>query len=136
MRDERYDAWQAKRLYLECSECGFARTFDIGAADLRDTRDCEACGAEETFGPARYWLRPPGFAHPVDIDEVTSPDDTPETSYATRAKLTMPTPAEESKWVQVNDRIRVLKERQHLLVSNSSHRFVGSIKKSKARQLP
>jgi len=43
----------------------------------------------------------------------------PETSYATRAKLTMPTPAEESKWVQVNDRIRVLKERQHLLVSNT-----------------
>jgi len=119
MRDERYDAWQAKRLYLECSECGFARTFDVGAAELRDTRDCEACGAEETFGPARYWLRPPGFAHPVDIDEVTSPDDTPETSYATRAKLTMPTPAEESKWVQVNDRLRVLKERQHLLVSNT-----------------
>jgi Domain of unknown function (DUF1998) len=60
-----------------------------------------------------------GFAHPVDVDEVTSPDDMPETSYATRAKLTMPTPAEESKWVQVNDRIRVLKERQHLLVSNT-----------------
>jgi ATP-dependent helicase YprA (DUF1998 family) len=119
MRDERYDAWKAKRLYLECSECGFARTFDVGTADLKDTRDCEACGAEETFGPARYWLRPPGFAHPVDIEEVTSPDDMPETSYATRAKLTMPTPAEESKWVQVNDHIRVLRDRQHLLVSNT-----------------
>jgi hypothetical protein len=119
MRDERYDAWQAKRLYLECSECGFARTFELGTADVSETRDCEACGSEETFGPARYWLRPPGFAHPVDIDEVTSPDDMPETSYATRAKLTMPTPAEESKWVQINDRIRGLRERQHLLVSNT-----------------
>ena len=119
MRDERYDAWQAKRLYLECSECGFARTFDVGAADRGDTRDCEACGAEESFGPARYWLRPPGFAHPVDVDEVTSPDDMPETSYATRAKLTMPTPADEGKWIQVNGRIRVLTERQHLLVSNT-----------------
>ncbi len=119
MRDERYDAWQAKRLYLECSECGFARTFDVGAADRGDTRDCEACGAQESFGPARYWLRPPGFAHPIDVDEVTSPDDMPETSYATRAKLTMPTPADEGKWIQVNDRIRVLKERKYLLVSNT-----------------
>ena len=125
MRDERYDAWQAKRLYLECSECGFAKTIDVGTAALRDTRDCEACGAEETFGPARYWLRPPGFAHPVDVDEVTSPDDMPETSYATRAKLTMPTPADEGKWVRVNDRLRVLKERQHLLVSNTGPRNDG-----------
>ena len=125
MRDERYDAWQAKRIYLECSECGFARTFAVGTADLGDTRDCEACGADETFGPARYWLRPPGFAHPVDVDEVTSPDDMPETSYATRAKLTMHTPADEGKWVQVNDRLRVLKERQHLLVSNTGPRNDG-----------
>jgi len=126
MPDERYDAWQAKRLYLECSECSFARTFDVGTADLRDTRDCEACGAEGKFGPARYWLRPPGFAHPIDVDEVTSPDDMPETSYATRAKLTMSTPpSDEGKWVRVNDRIHVLKERQHLLVSNTGPRSDG-----------
>ena len=43
----------------------------------------------------------------------------PEISYATRAKLTMPTPADEGKWIQVNDRIRVLKEREYLLVSNT-----------------
>ncbi len=86
--------------------------------DRNETRDCEACGGEETFGPGRYWLRPPGFAHPIDIEEVTSPEDIPETSYATRAKLTMST-VEEARWIPVNDRIRVLKVRERLLVSNT-----------------
>ena len=70
-----------------------------------DKHDCEACGGEESFGPGRYWLRPPGFAHPVDLEEVTSPDDMPETSYATRAKLTMGTP-DEVGWVERNQRTR------------------------------
>ncbi len=119
MADDRYDAWESKRVYMECSECGFARTFNIGEASRGETRNCEACGGEETFGPARYWMRPPGFAHPVDVEEVTSPDDMPETSYATRAKLTMGTPKEDAGWVQANDRIRVLRARHHLLVSNT-----------------
>ena len=119
MSEDRFSAWDSKRIYMECSECGFAKTFLIGEANRNETRDCDACGGEETFGPGRYWLRPPGFAHPIDIDEVTSPDDMPETSYATRAKLTMGTPDDAAGWAMVNDRIRVLTERQHLLVSNT-----------------
>jgi Zn finger protein HypA/HybF involved in hydrogenase expression len=119
MPDERFRAWEQRRLYCECSACGFARTFEIGQISRGDKQDCPACGAANTFGEARYWLRPPGFAHPVDVEEVTSPDDMPETSYATRAKLTMQTPSEESKWTEINERIRVLKERKHLLVSNT-----------------
>ena len=57
--------------------------------------------------------------HRVDQEEVTSPDDMPETSYATRAKLVMPTPADDEKWTLVNDRIRVMPNREHLLVSNT-----------------
>jgi len=125
MAEDRYQAWEAKRLYCECSACGFARTFDIGEIDRGDTRDCPACGTKASFGEARYWLRPPGFAHPVDVEEVMSPDDMPETSYATRAKLTMQTPSEESKWTQVNERVRVLKERKHLLVSNTGPKRDG-----------
>jgi ATP-dependent helicase YprA (DUF1998 family) len=125
MPDERFRAWEAKRLYCECSACGFARTFEIGEIGRGDKQDCPACGTEGTFGEARYWLRPPGFAHPIDVEEVTSPDDMPETSYATRAKLTMQTPSEESKWTQVNDRVRVLKERKHLLVSNTGPKREG-----------
>jgi ATP-dependent helicase YprA (DUF1998 family) len=119
MSDDRFAAWESKRIYMECSECGFARTFPVGEASRNETRDCEACGGEETFGPGRYWLRPPGFAHPIDAEEVTSPDDMPETSYATRAKLTMGTPDEGAGWLPVNDRIRVLPARDHLLVSNT-----------------
>jgi ATP-dependent helicase YprA (DUF1998 family) len=125
MADERYEAWESKRLYCECSACGFARTFEIGEIGRGDKEDCPACGAKNTFGEARYWLRPPGFAHPVDVEEVTSPDDMPETSYATRAKLTMQTPSDDSKWTQVNDRVRVLKERKHLLVSNTGPKRDG-----------
>jgi hypothetical protein len=94
MPDERFEAWAARRLYRECRACSFANTVEIGELDRGATEDCPACGAEGTFGPARTWLRPPGFAHPVNIPEVTSPDDMPETSYATRAKLTMPTPSD------------------------------------------
>ena len=122
---ERYAAWEAKRIYMECSECGFAKTYPITEVSRNDTRDCEACGAEESFGPGRYWVRPPGFAHPIDLPEVTSPDDVPETSYATRAKLSMGTPDEEAGWIIVNDRIRVLRSRQHLLVSNTGPKKEG-----------
>ena len=107
MSDERFNAWEKKRLYCECSVCGYARTYEIGVDPVQkdDVQDCPACGAEETFGQARYWLRPPGFAHPVGVEEVTSPDDMPETSYATRAKFTMETPSEAARWLQVNERV-------------------------------
>ncbi|MCY3880393.1 MAG: DUF1998 domain-containing protein [Rhodobacteraceae bacterium] len=124
-QDERMDAWSAKRIYMECRECGFARTFETTERDRGEIHDCEACGAEGRFGPGRYWLRPPGFAHPVDLHEVTSPVDMPETSYATRAKLTTGTPDERAGWKKINDRAWVLADRQHLLVSNSGPRHDG-----------
>src|SRR5581483_7493356 len=125
MPGDRFRAWEDKRLYSECRACGFARTDMIGQVAMEDKQDCPACGAPGAFGEARYWLRPPGFAHPVDIEEVTSPDDIPATSYATRAKLTMNTPAEESRWTEINPRIHVLKERKHLLVSNTGPKRDG-----------
>ena len=122
---ERFAAWTSKRIYMDCSECGFACTFSVGEVQRGETRDCKACGAEGFFGPGRYWLRPPGFAHPVDTEEVTSPDDMPDTSYATRAKLTMDTPDDASGWLAVNERIRVMRSRQHLLVSNTGPKNDG-----------
>ena len=123
--NDRFDAWEAKRIYMECEICGFANTYAVGDAQRQETRDCPACGGEQTFGPGRYWLRPPGFAHPVDTEEVTSPDDIPETSYATRAKLTMDTPDETDAWTVINDRLRVLPSRKHLLVSNTGPKKDG-----------
>lgn len=126
MSSERFEAWQNRRLYRECSVCGFAETVKIDEGLERDvTVDCHACGGEGSFGPTRFWLRPPGFAHRIDQEEVTSPDDMPETSYATRAKLVMSTPGDDEKWIGVNDRIRVMPDREHLLVSNTGPKKEG-----------
>lgn len=117
-RDELFNAWERRRTYFECSDCGFARTFDR-TSQSNDTQDCRACGGVATFGPGQPWLRPPGFAHPIDSEEVTSPDDMPETSHATRAKLTMETPSDEAAWEPITDQIRILTDRKNLLVSNT-----------------
>jgi len=123
--NDRFAAWDSKRIYMECDVCGFANTYAVGQAQRQETRECPACGGVQTFGPGRYWLRPPGFAHPVDMEEVTSPDDIPETSYATRAKLTMDTPDETDTWTVINERLRVLPSRKHLLVSNTGPKRDG-----------
>jgi ATP-dependent helicase YprA (DUF1998 family) len=125
MRNDRFSAWQARRLYYECSYCHYARTVSLDHGTRNEIKDCEACGGVGRFGPAAYWLRPPGFAHPVSKAEGTSPDDQPARSYATRAKLTAPTPAEADKWSSLNERIRTHRTRQHLLVTNRGPREEG-----------
>jgi ATP-dependent helicase YprA (DUF1998 family) len=125
MRDERYDAWKARKLYRECSVCEFANTVRLDEVGSSTSPDCPACGSKDTFESAHPWLRPPGFAHPIDVEEVTSPDDMPETSYATRAKLIMSTPADPSRWTMVNQRIGALRVRDHLLVSNTGPKSDG-----------
>ena len=125
LQSDRYDAWQNRRLYYECKECHFASTTALRDGQLGGTKDCEACGGSGTFGPARHWLRPPGFAHPVNKEEGTSPDDQPARSYATRAKLTMPTPADPAGWQEMNHRLRVYNTRPYLLVTNRGPRNRG-----------
>ena len=123
--NDRYRAWLSRRFYYECRYCHYARTTTLEDGVRGETKDCEACGGVGTFGPATYWLRPPGFAHPVSKEEGTSPDDQPARSYATRAKLTMPTPPDEAKWTKLNDHLRVYYTRQHLLVTNRGPREEG-----------
>ena len=125
MRNDLYRAWRIRKLYYECRYCHYARTTTLNDGTRGETKDCEACGGVGTFGPARHWLRPPGFAHPVSKEEGTSPEDQPSRSYATRAKLTMHTPPDESKWTRLNDYIRVHHTRQHLLVTNRGPRDEG-----------
>lgn len=120
----RYTAWEEKRLYCECTTCGFAKTY-LSGVSRGDRLDCPACGSKGTFGEARFWLRPPGFAHPIFEQEVTSPDEIPETSYATRAKLTMETPSDASTWTSISPRVDALSKREHLLVSNTGPKRDG-----------
>lgn len=125
IQSDRYNAWHMRRLYYECRNCEYATTTSFEDGARGETRDCEACGGSGTFGPAMPWLRPPGFAHPIGKEEGTSPDDQPAKSYATRAKLTAPTPADPGKWRQLNEFLRAHYTRQHLLVSNRGPRNEG-----------
>lgn len=125
LKGERSRAWQQKRLYYECRNCRFARTQSLAEGHRGEKLDCPACGASDAFGEARYWVRPPGFAHPVGWDEDTSPDDQPARSYATRAKLEAPAPPEGAAWAAVTPRVRRHYMRETLLVTNSGPRQEG-----------
>ncbi len=126
VREDRFKAWQNKRLYYECSNCHFACTRPLAAGHKGEVADCPACGKERAFGEARVWLRPPGFAHSVAVPENVSPDDMPPKSYATRAKLDAPTPdAGQGTWSRVGERIRAHYLRKQLLVTNTGPKQDG-----------
>jgi len=118
MSSDRFDAWDGRNLYFECERCEYSMTVGRDQAEKGDIRDCPACGTPDMFGPARYWMRPPGFAHPIEVKEGTSPDDQPAKSYATRAKLTAPITSNDSRWNRFNNQVRSLYLRDHLLVTN------------------
>jgi hypothetical protein len=117
--NELFTCWQARRVHAECSRCGYSmleqqsQTLSPG-----EVKDCPACQGVQTLGPAKWWLRPPGFAHPIDIAPTVTPEEAPETSYATRAKLTLES-HKVGGWIQASERIRVVTARPHLLVTNT-----------------
>jgi hypothetical protein len=117
MKDDRYRAWEARRLYYECPRCHYAKTVEQRKSTETDL-DCPACREPGAFRDERKWMRPPGFAHPVFVDEDISPDDVPPRSHATRAKLTAPTPLAEELWTPLNERVRFHYLRKPLLVTN------------------
>ncbi|MBE7157889.1 MAG: DUF1998 domain-containing protein, partial [Rhodospirillales bacterium] len=124
-RKELDEMWKARRLHLECRQCGYAFTQETGGPiRYGETLDCEACKGDKTLGPAHYWIRPTGFAHPVDIPEVTSPDEIPETAHATRAKLTMDSPGG-NDGIALSPHIRYVTRRTRLLVSNTGPKRRG-----------
>jgi len=117
--DDRRNAWGRKRLYYECERCGHAKTEGFYDSDKRGERlKCEACQTPNSFGPAKPWFRPPGFAHLWKAPAPSVPDEPNETAYATRAKLVM-TGDGTDIGEPITARLRGLGTRQHLLVSNS-----------------
>jgi len=119
MERDRFEAWQNTRLYAECGVCGYADTYDESEDGVeKDKLDtCPVCGSDQ-HGPYQRWMRPPGFAHPVDEDEETSPDRFAARTYATRAKLSAPSPTEREKWTNTTPRLRHHATRKYLLVTN------------------
>jgi ATP-dependent helicase YprA (DUF1998 family) len=124
VRKELTRAWQDRRLYFECQDCHYAMHVAYGEAERGAVDDCPACMGDR-FGPAMNWMRPPGFAHPSSKPPGTSPNDQPARSYATRAKLIAPGPAEESGWQRLTDRLTQTYDRQKLLVTNTGPKGEG-----------
>lgn len=125
VQEERFRAWQDRLLYFECQVCHYARHFSYTEAQRNEARECPACGAADRFGPSKNWMRPPGFAHPVNIEAGTTPDDAPAKSYATRAKLVAPGPLEDSSWQRVTEGVRQAYRRDTLLMTNTGPRGEG-----------
>ena len=53
IQNDRYDAWQNRRLYYECKECRYASTVSLEDGQLGETKDCVGCGGIGTFGQAK-----------------------------------------------------------------------------------
>lgn len=113
---ERAKAWQDRELYFECERCGYATTKPFSPEERGEILPCPGCG-QVSLGPGRNWVRPPGFAHPVDEAPLAARTDTPPLGYPTRAKLTVASPAP-AEWESVTDRIRVHYAQQKLVVTN------------------
>ncbi len=85
--DDRFDAYRDKKLYYQCRICNYAdlKAWEDGYPD--QTRDCPACNRRGSLGPARRWVRPPGFAHPPGITALPPDFDPGTRSRPTRATL-------------------------------------------------
>lgn len=91
MRGERDKAWEKRKLYFECDRCGYAKLEDPGGSYRElEVLDCPSCNQPAGLGPAIYWIEPPGFAHPVDMDEELAVDQPPDYTRPTQAKLNAP----------------------------------------------
>lgn len=118
MPNERQDAWEGRTRYLECPRCHYATRERSELVQRREMRQCPACNYDR-FGPARDWIRPPGFAHPHADPERVINEAPPITSYATRAQLLAPGPADAELWTGITPRLRTYQGRQGLLVTNT-----------------
>ena len=90
-RRDCWQAWYRRQVYFECSRCGYARVEPSGKDHyVGQGLDCPACGTEGSLGVGMRWVRPPGFAHPVDIEAELPLADSPTPTRSTRAKLSAP----------------------------------------------
>ena len=85
--DEREEAWERRQLYYECA-CGHVEIKPYTSKEEEgEILDCDGC-KQHSLGPARVWMRPPGFAQPQDMPEELPEYDVPDSTFATHAKLT------------------------------------------------
>ncbi len=61
-----------------------------GENGRRSDRACPACKTPDAFEKGVRWFRPPGFAHPVEMEAELPLGDSPTPTRPTRAKLSAP----------------------------------------------
>ena len=123
-RRDCWQAWFAMKVYFECEHCGYAQVKERGDEHYVDqVLDCPACGSAGSLGVGKSWLRPPGFAHPVDLDPELPLDDSPTPTRPTRAKLSAPftdsVPAENTYRAPNGAGYEVLTDKQRLVLTNT-----------------
>ena len=123
-RRECWQAWYAMKVYFECDHCGYARVEERGDEYYVDqTLDCPACGSAGSLGVGKRWLRPPGFAHPVDIDPELPIEDSPTPTRPTRAKLSAPfndsVPTEDTFTAPNGAGYEIWTDKQRLVLTNT-----------------
>ena len=126
-RRDCWQAWFAMKVYFECEYCGYAQVKEHGDEHYPDqVLDCPACGASGSLGVGKKWLRPPGFAHPFNLDPELPLDDSPTPTRPTRAKLSAPLTdsgsAEKTHRTPVGAGFEVLTDKQRLVLTNTGSR--------------
>ena len=123
-RRDCWQAWFAMKVYFECEHCGYAQVKERSDEHYVDqVLDCPACGSAGSLGVGKRWLRPPGFAHPVDLDPELPLDDSPTPTRPTRAKLSAPftdsVPAEETFTAPNGAGYEIWTDKQRLVLTNT-----------------
>ncbi len=90
-RRDCWQAWFAMKVYFECDRCGYARVEPRSDEHyVGQVLDCPACGTAGSLGVGTRSLRPPGFAHPIELSAELPLEDSPAPTRPTRAKLSAP----------------------------------------------
>jgi len=88
---DRRRAWEKRELYFECHRCKYATIKEVDKQYREGAfLDCPSCKEPAGLGPGMYWIEPPGFAHPIDINEDLAIDEPPDITRPTQAKLNAP----------------------------------------------
>ena len=123
-RRDCWQAWFGMKVYFECDRCGYARVEQRSDEHyVGQVLDCPACGSGGSLGVGTRWLRPPGFANPVDLDAELPLDDSPTPTRPTRAKLSAPFtdsgPAERSDIATNGAGYEIWTAKQRLVLTNT-----------------
>jgi hypothetical protein len=126
-RRDCWQAWFAMKVYFECDRCGYARIEQRSDEHyVGQVLDCPACGSAGSLGVGTRWLRPPGFAHPIDLDPELPLEDSPTPTRPTRAKLSAPFtdsgPAEKPYTAANGAGYEIWTAKQRLVLTNTGSR--------------